>query len=229
MRVAIYFTPDSNAPLSMAAASWLGRSPYPSQDVDGERPALKGLDEVTVSPRRYGFHATFKAPFALAEGKTLADLDGAMTAYCAEAAPFVLPSLILGQIGSFFALVPAGPNEILQAFAGEVVRRFEPFRAPLAEADLERRRQSGLSPVQDAFLQEWGYPYVFEAFRYHMTLTGPVPADRQGEVRDALLIHFAPFIGKPLAIDALALFVEPEAGADFTVHARHKLGASPQG
>lgn len=228
MRAAIYFTPESDAPLSVAAASWLGRSCYPSQDVSGERPALAGLDELAASPRRYGFHATLKAPFAFVEGKALADFDKAVAAYCEKTAPIVLPSMVIGQIGSFFALIPAAPNDALQAFAGNIVRRFDLFRAPLSDADLERRRNSGLSPAQDELLREWGYPYVFDAFRYHMTLTGPVPAERQGEVRDALLIHFAPFIGKPLTIDALAVFVEPEAGADFTVHARHELCASSQ-
>ncbi|WP_035973715.1 DUF1045 domain-containing protein [Bradyrhizobium sp. WSM471] len=41
-------------------------------------------------------------------------------------------------------------------------------------------------------LVRWGYPYVFDRFRFHMTLTDRVPADSQPEVRQALDAVFAP-------------------------------------
>lgn len=231
MRAAIYFTPESDAPLAKAAAAWLGRSPYTSLEDVGSQlgcPSVPGLVELTASPRRYGFHATLKAPFALAEGRALPDLDQALLQFCEETAGVQLPVLTLALIGSFFALVPDRPCAALNDLAAQIVRHFEPFRAPLSDADLKRRRKASLSPAQDALLQTWGYPYVFDEFRYHMTVTGPVPAERQGEVREALLEHFAEFLGQPLAVDALALFIEPETGSDFTVHARHQLRAPLQ-
>ena len=51
------------------------------------------------------------------------------------------------------------------------VETFEPFRAPLAEEELARRRAVPLSARQEANLERWGYPYVAEDFRFHMTLT----------------------------------------------------------
>ncbi|MDN3721086.1 DUF1045 domain-containing protein [Roseibium salinum] len=61
----------------------------------------------------------------------------------------------------FLALTPNQPEAALNGFAALCVRSFEPFRAPLTEADLERRRRSGLTPRQDLYVTEWGYPYVF--------------------------------------------------------------------
>lgn len=226
MRTAIYFTPEQYHPLSRAGARWLGRDPW-GEDLPGG-PALGGLDAgewaaLTASPRRYGFHATIKAPFALARGKSVAALDSALAAFCQETPPFTLPPLKLGRLGSFFALVPEEDCSALDTLAGEVVKAFEPFRAPLRESDLARRRETSLTAVQDENLVRWGYPYVFGDFRFHMTLTGPVDEDRSAFVEQALADQFAPFLGQELAFDGLALFFEPKAGDDFTAFFRHAL------
>ena len=59
-----------------------------------------------------------------------------------------------------------------------------------------------------------------------MTLTGPVPADRQPAMKALLEQIFAPFIGQPLGVTSLALFTEPERGAPFTVHSLLPLGGT---
>ena len=61
-------------------------------------------------------------------------------------------------------------------------------------------------------------------FRFHMTLTGPVPDERQAAVTAVLQRRFASFLDRPLAIDALAVFVESGPGADFYVAARFLCG-----
>lgn len=226
MRTALYFTPPRDHPLSQAAVSWLGRDAYGETATNGPGFDAIGPDEwasLTASPRRYGFHATIKAPFTLASGKSVADLDAALSAYCMETAPVMLPSLKLARLGSFFALIPGAPSPQLQAFAGDTVRAFELFRAALSEADIARREGSGLSDEQKDNLRRWGYPYVFEQFRFHMTLTGPVPEADQPRIEALLRRHFAAFIGKNLSLDALSLFVEPQRGDDFTVYSAHAL------
>lgn len=114
----------------------------------------------------------------------------------------------------------------LHAFAGEVVRRFERFRAPLTSADIARRRPDELTGAERQNLVQWGYPYVFDEFRFHMTLTGRVAAERRDAVESVLLDHFAEFHGRPLAIQGLALFREQARGADFTVHSLFPLGGA---
>jgi putative phosphonate metabolism protein len=227
LRYAFYITPDENDPLTDAAARWLGTNPFTGRTTPLDSAGDFGAEELatlTADPRRYGFHGTVKAPFALAAGTGEAQLLDAFATFVEERAAFEIPAMALGQLGPFFALVPALDYPALQAIADDTVRRFEPFRAPLSDADLARRKPHLLSEAQRRNLMEWGYPYVFESFRFHMTLTGPVPAERQAAMKAVLEKRFAPFIGKPLPVTSLALFVEPERGAAFKVHSLLPLG-----
>ncbi len=63
---------------------------------------------------------------------------------------------------------------------------FERFRAPLSEAEIERRSPDSLSPLEFRNLYQWGYPYVFEAFRFHMTVTGRVSDAEAPRIRGAI-------------------------------------------
>lgn len=233
MRYALYFAPDADAPLNLAAAAWLGRDAFTGiahpRTVEGNF-AAEELDALTADPRRYGFHATLKAPFHLADGMSEADLLVAFATFAERTAPVEIPSVIVGQLGPFFALVPERLHPPLQEFAASVVEDFEPFRAPLSQTDIERRKPESLPSAQRENLMRWGYPYVFDEFRFHMTLTGPVPEARAPAMARLLGDRFADFVGRPLRIDGLALFAEPERGAPFLVHSRLPLkAAQPNG
>ena len=80
---------------------------------------------------------------------------------------------------------------------------------------LARRRLSELTPSQDRHLAEWGYPYVFGDFRFHMTLTERLPPSDIERFRAAAEAHFAPVLTVPVAIDGLSLFTEVSRGAAF--------------
>lgn len=220
MRYAIYFAPPEDDPLSIRAATWLGRNafqnlPLTQPSIDGFEPAE--LASLTDEPRRYGFHATLKAPIELAPRRTEAELLDAFDSLAADMPAFDLEKIVLGQLGAFFALVPGADSEELQALADACVRHFEPFRAALSDADIARRRPERLTESERNHLLQWGYPYVFEDFRFHMTLTGQVPAERQPAMRAALEAFFVDFLDRPLAISHLALFIEPERGAPFVM------------
>ena len=226
MRYAIYYTPDRNDPLTRAAAGWLGRDPFggpvaASSAVAGMQPSEIAFH--TAAARRYGFHATLKAPFRLAADRTEADLVDALAAFARRTPAVTMPRLAIDQIDGFFALLPTSNFEAIKQFAGAVVRDFEAFRAPLTEAEIERRSPDALSAEEFRNLCQWGYPYVFDAFRFHMTLTGRVGAIEAPRMHAALEQVFSPLLGAPVVIDGLALFVEPEAGGPFTVLSRHVL------
>jgi putative phosphonate metabolism protein len=231
LRYALYFAPSADDPLNLTAAEWLGRDAYNgvgyARTAEGSLSA-EDLDALTADPRRYGFHATLKAPFHLAEGKSEADLLKAMEAFAANTSAFDIPSVIVGQLGHFFALVPDSLHPPLQQFAADVVETFEPFRAPLSEMDIARRKPDTLPLRQRENLLRWGYPYVFDEFRFHMTLTGPVPEAHAPVIAGILADRFADFTGHPLRIDGIALFIEPERGAPFHVHSRLPLKAAQQ-
>ncbi|MCX5493136.1 DUF1045 domain-containing protein [Kaistia dalseonensis] len=232
MRYAIYATPAADHPLTRAATSWLGRDAF--DGAVGPLPSIEGLaagsiEEYLADPARYGFHATLKAPFTLAEGSDPAELVAAIDAFAAISAPILLPELVIRRLGRFFAFVPNEPVRALDDWVAEIVTHFEPFRAPLSEADIARRKAAGLTLAEENNLLRWGYPYVFDAFRFHMSLTGRVPKEDMERVDQALRAHFAAFDGRPLLIDRLALFIEPERGAPFLVHHVGLLGKAGPG
>jgi putative phosphonate metabolism protein len=221
LRYALYFTPPKDDPLTLLAGRWLGRDAFsgeefPAHDAGGISAAEQR--ELTEEPRRYGFHATLKAPFELAASVTERDLMAVAEDFAAKTPAFILPELVLGQLGRFFALVPGDLYPPLQEFAAKVVKFFEPFRAALSEADIARRKPESLSEAHRANLLRWGYPYVMDEFRFHMTLTGQVVPERQDAMRALLENTFADHAGRPIAISGLAVFIEETRGAPFKVH-----------
>ncbi|RVD57881.1 DUF1045 domain-containing protein [Mesorhizobium sp. M2D.F.Ca.ET.185.01.1.1] len=230
MRYAIYYTPRQDEALARIAANWLGRDPFGAATRPVEAVGDLSAAEVafhTASARRYGFHATLKAPFRLAPSETEASLRAALDAFAEATPPVVVPRLVLGQIDSFFALVPETQFAPLNNFAGEVVRAFDRFRAPLTEAEIERRSPDALKPDEFRNLCQWGYPYVFDTFRFHMTLSGRVGPQESPRLRAAIDGLFADVLRQPVPVDGLTLFVENEPGAPFMVLSHHALGRRP--
>ncbi|MAU98861.1 MAG: hypothetical protein CMP81_23755 [Fulvimarina sp.] len=220
MRAAIYFTPPAGSALAQAAAHWLGRNPFdgePTREPDETR------DPLLASPARYGFHATIVAPFRLNGTSHLEDVDARLAEFCASQTPFEISTAVPRALGAFFALVPAEPSAKLQTLEDAAVRAFAPFRAQPTQAEIARRRPERLTERQRDYLAEWGYPYVFDEFRFHMTLSGALPASDAETLRPDLEATFGGFDGQKLAIDQLAIFVEPEPEAPFRVHSVHRF------
>lgn len=171
-RYAIYFTPQAGTALHAFGAQLLGWDP-----VEGARVAhldLPGVDvaAITATPRKYGFHATLKPPFRLVPGTSADDLAQALQALAGRTAPVTLPGLAAARLGQFLALVPVGDASALSALAARVVVELDRFRAPASEEELARRRAARLTRAQEENLVKWGYPYVLDEFRFHMTLSG---------------------------------------------------------
>lgn len=226
MRYAIYFTPPSSDALLTVASNWLGRSAFSCEPV--KVPAIRALSaeeiaRLTEEPRRYGFHATLKAPFRLDEAYSESDLLSALMHFASSSEPVVIPRLKLQGIGPFFALVPEEPVAELNQLANDVVVSFDRFRASLSDAEIAKRRPERLSPQQALNLKRWGYPYVFEEFRFHMTLTGLVEEKHRAHVERVLDSFFAPVLEDSVEIANLALFIEPEKGAPFEIHSLHPM------
>ncbi|MBV8751661.1 MAG: DUF1045 domain-containing protein [Hyphomicrobiales bacterium] len=225
-RFALYFTPPPDSPLARFGAGMLG------YDCDAGAPVarrkLDGIDAgaaaaAVAEPARYGFHGTLMAPFELAPGRSEGELAQAIGAFARGRSPVPLGPLKVAGIGSFTALVPAGPEDAVRTLAGDCVTAFSAFRAALTPHDRERRLAARLSPRQVEFLERWGYPYVFSEFRFHMTLTGRLPAPEQARWQAALAAAFAPLAAAPVEIDAVSLVRQADRGAAFRVIARHPL------
>ncbi len=211
-RYAVYYRPSGD--LGALGARWLGWDPATGGVPDPVEDLGVGAawEALTVTPRKYGLHATVKPPFRLADGTDAEGLARAFAALCADLAPVPLGPLAVTRIGGFFALCPVEVPEALGPLAGEAVARLDAFRAPPGEAELARRRVGGLTVRQETLLTRWGYPYLMDEFRFHITLTGRVPSDRRVEVETVLKRGFAPVLQAPVLLETLTLMGEDDDG-----------------
>lgn len=230
-RYALYFAPLAGSAWSEAGAAWLGRNAeqavvFTQEKIAGIPPLL--LAKLTSDARRYGFHATLKAPFHLAEGFSEQHLEEMAQAFCEVQKAVYLPTLQVRPIADFLALRPDPLDDEPAALAMRCVSYFDLLRAMPCDAELAKRRTRGLSSRQEALLQRWGYPYTEEQFQLHLTLTDDlvdVDAEAVYAIRKAAEQHFAPLIAHtPLTIDALTIFREQQPGAPFIAWRRFPFG-----
>lgn len=227
-RYAIYYVPAQGSFLDQFGAemlgydAWIGTAlPFPGGVVE----QVPDWRELTQDPRKYGFHATLKAPMAL-NGKKESELHGACADFARQPRRIPLITPVVSSISGFIAVIPEGRSDELEQFAADCVRAFDPFRAPLTPDDRARRNPSRLTPRQVEYLDRWGYPYVMEEFRFHMTLTGRLDETRREAVLAMLRERFAQLELAELAIDRIALFKQVDAKARFEIIGGWQLRAA---
>jgi putative phosphonate metabolism protein len=221
MRVALYYAPLPDDPLTPLSSAWLGRDPVTNADVP--QPAVENIAAITAEPRSYGFHATLKPPMRLVDGTKWNDFLGAVEATAATIAPFELPPLAVADLHGFLALRETVSCAPLQALADACVERLDQFREPPSEDELARRRRAKLSPEQDAMLVRWGYPYVFGTWFFHMTLTRRLSGTEKSAVLPAAEHWFAPALTVSRHVEDICVFTQSSAGVAFTLAGRVKL------
>lgn len=217
-RYAIYFAAGADSALSRFGAELLGYDAYTGDELPFPADALQVAPDwrdISADPRKYGFHGTLKAPMALAPGKSESELIAACAAFAVKARPIPVIPPVVDSISGFIAVIPAEPVCALQQLAADCVRDFDGFRAALSAEDRARRRPEKLSERQRDYLDRWGYPYSMEEFRFHMTLTGRLAAERRSPILEMLRARFAALKLDTLTIDRIALFKQEDAKARF--------------
>ena len=228
-RVAIYYAPDTLSSAWQVGSKWLGRDAATRQQlhqpiVDGI--ADEAMTDLTSHPRRYGWHATLKAPFQLAHGHDLNTLRAGLRQLCQGRRPFDLAPLELSTRDGFLSLRPKGSQPVLAQLAADCVQQMHRFAAPLSEKELARRRLALLSTEEDELLMAWGYPYVLQYFQFHFSLTGPLNSFPEHLIPQ--LIQAAKFQFQELSavrVDRLSIFIEPNLGDDFYLF--EQIGFAP--
>jgi hypothetical protein len=224
-RYAIYWAPQTDSPLAAFGRQWLGSDPERGAAV-AERETY-GLDadlieRATVAPRRYGLHATMKAPFRPAPGVSAAMLNEALAAFCAPRRQVRTGPLRLARFVHWLALVPTAPLADLEWLASECVVHFDRYRAPL-DANDRARRQGISDPLRQSYFEQFGYPDVLTAFTFHITLAGPIPEPELDRVEAALQPAVTRFTEAPFLLPDLCCFGDPGGGALFRLCGRAPL------
>jgi putative phosphonate metabolism protein len=220
-RLALYWAPAESDPLHARGSAWLGRDAA-SGDVVAQ-PAVEGIDlaQATADPRGYGLHATLKPPFRLRHGYAAA--REATAALAARTAPFDLPPLAVHDLDGFLALREAAPCPPLHALADACVIALDDHRTPPDAAEIARRRPERLTAAQRAHLDRWGYPYVLEEWRFHVTLTRRLSPDEKSILLPAAAAFLDTAAARPRRVEAISLFVQPAPGAPLTIAERLPL------
>ena len=212
--------------LWQAGCRWLGRDARTGAQLD--QPSVDGwstaeIGRLTASAQMYGFHATLKAPFHLAQGCTVQQLTGAIQELAARTRAFVLPQLEVRSLDGFLALQPQRADARLSALADASVTELDHFRAPPSADELAQRRAVGLSARQQQLLGQFGYPYVLDQFRFHMTLTERLPPVQTKRLRPWLVEYLTDALALPVRCDDLCLFVQRRRGEAFVLQQRFPL------
>jgi putative phosphonate metabolism protein len=222
-RYAIYYAAPRGSALDRFGAQLLGYDAWSGDDLPFPDSVPEDWRELTHDPRKYGFHATLKAPFALTSGKSEAGLTAACADFARTPRPIPVIAPRVNSISGFIALVPAEPSSELERLAADCVGAFDPFRRSLTPGDRARRKPEKLTQRQCDYLDRWGYPYVMEEFRFHMTLTGRLERERRQSVVDFLRERFLTIGLGELAVDSIALFKQADAQSRFRIIGEWRL------
>jgi len=226
VRFAIYLVPAADSALWDRGCRWLGRDPetgslYAQPAVPGF--AAEEVRALTQSAGIYGFHGTLKAPFQLAQGVEEGELLDRVGHLAGSLSACAMPELQVDRLDEFLALQPAGDSTAVDALAARFVTSLDALRAPIDSAERARRHASGLSLRQQELLERWGYPYVLEEFRFHMTLSGRLDPMQAERLRPWVEEWFAPALAEPPAAADIGVFAQFQAGAEFTLRRRFRL------
>jgi hypothetical protein len=218
MRYAIYFCPASDTALGRLGQDWLAASPH--------APELPGIsterrNALLVKVRRYGWHATIRAPFTPAADVGYDDVHRAVTSVAHACASFALP-LHVHRLAGFLALRPCVDGVAPKQLATTSLKVLLPLCAPPSKETLDRR-SVGLDADEVALLQSHGYPYVLDRYRFHLTLSAPAIESEEQAMREWLGPRVAEL---PSArVDALSICREVTPGGAFELIERIPLCA----
>jgi putative phosphonate metabolism protein len=230
-RYAIYYAPEDGSSLDTFGQTWLGRDVRSSNSL--EQPRVEGissqkLKDIVSAAAHYGFHGTLKPPFYLKRPDLERHLFEDIALFALKQSPFYLPKLCLAQLGGFLALIPETPCPDVNRLADQCVRQFDSYRRTASVAELNRRRATGLTASQEHYLRKWGYPYVMNEFRFHLTLSGTISNPILAEhIKKGLENHLSRVELDSIRVESICIFIQNQVDKPFLLHSRYSLGRLP--
>ena len=224
-RYAIYWLPAPGSPLGQFGRDLFGGCPD-----SGDHPKTRkdfGLESglaarAVEKPRRYGFHGTVKAPFRPAAGVSAADIAGELERFCARRRRIRSGALVLQRFPRYLALCPADRTAEIGWLASECAVHFDRFRAPLDDEE-RARRGNHLTELERLHFEQFGYPYIFSLFRFHVSLAGPLSPRELDAVAAGLRPELTACAAQDFILADLCLLGDPGGGAMFRTIGRFPL------
>ena len=179
-RVAIYFLPKKNSSLENFGKNLLGRDINKKKKISLTRRQkyfinrgftyFDELKDYCEQPAKYGFHATLKAPFRLKRNVKTKNFYDVISHIAAQHSRFKIKGLKIVYSKKFTFITSRKPNKLLINLESDLVKHLDTFRAELNKTEIKKRIPDSLTFKQNKYLKEWGYPFVFDQFKFHMTL-----------------------------------------------------------
>ena len=179
-RVAIYFLPKKNSSLENFGKNLLGRDINKKKKISLTRRQkyfinrgftyFDELKDYFEQPAKYGFHATLKAPFRLKRNVKTKNFYDVISHIAAQHSRFKIKGLKIVYSKKFTFITSRKPNKLLRNLENDLVKHLDTFRAELNKTEIKKRIPDSLTFKQNKYLKEWGYPFVFDQFKFHMTL-----------------------------------------------------------
>ena len=218
-RYAIYFAPDDESELGIFGATVLRRraldaSDWLNPDLAIEFPPSSIWSDRIERPAHYGFHATIKAPFELAEDQSADHLIADVAEFCKVRQSISLHGLAPIRTSRYDALAFEQQPEALSQLATDCVISFEKYRAPLTEADIKRRDPDSLTDSEKKNMQRFGYPYILDDFNFHMTLSGRNDHNDSAYLDWLNRLYQSMVVNTPV-LDRLCIFYQPDRDTPF--------------
>ena len=215
-RYAVYFSPSADSELGQFGQSVLCRSADCVRQADASSTFAdqNRWRQLTEKPAHYGFHATLKAPFELKEDYTVNTLMDSVSEFATSQTPIELTSLYPRTLGGYMALTLSKEIDHLSRLALNCVQTFEQYRKALSDADIKRRKLQALSGRQGALLLEYGYPYVADEFRFHLTLTSKLDENDE-DYENWVISEYEKFVSKTPTLDRISVFTQADRQTPF--------------
>ena len=224
-RYAVYYVPREGSQLANFGDKWLGWSLIDGDFIERLNGPLipADLTKLTQAPQRYGFHGTLMAPIRLGVGFGQTAFINSVRQLAKKQKPFDLPNLKVSVRDHFLALELSEPCAQLHELAATFVTNLHSMRRPPSETEIAKRMRAKLSDRQLELLKTWGYPYVLDEFRFHMTLTGKLEIEKLTSMKPALKTLLNPLLKQAIQVTDVAVVGESETGM-FHLIERVELG-----
>ena len=216
-RYGIFSCPDDSTPLAAFGEQALGRRADGSSiEISSDSyPDAEMASSLRKTPAHYGFHATLKAPFQLAEGASETALLEAVEQLAVRQKPVHMYALSPRVLTNFVALAFETQPLAIAALAEQCVIGLEGLREPMSAEDISRRQPAKLNSTQRSYLHRYGYPYVLSEFQFHMTLTGEFNQSTHKVYGDWLNSLYGRIVCEAPTLDRLAVVWQPDRVSPF--------------